>query len=291
MKLRKILALGLAACMMIGVLAGCGGSSDGGDAPAPAESEAAAPAADGAETEAAGGDAAAPLYEQAAGQTYVVGTDTTFAPFEFEDDNGEFTGIDIRLLEAIADEMGFTVEWQILGFSASVAALEAEQVDAVMAGMSITEERMQKYDFSDSYYDANIGVAVSADSDITDLEGLRGATVVVKNGTTSMQYAELIAPDYDMNLLYVDESSVMYQYVESGQAAACFDDYPIMQYEIARGNISLQIISQTEGEFVYPTALAVLKGNYPELVAAFNEGLARLQADGTYDAILADYFG
>ncbi|MBQ3400895.1 MAG: hypothetical protein IJG61_05785, partial [Lachnospiraceae bacterium] len=69
MKLRKILALGLAACMMIGVLAGCGGSSDGGDAPAPAESEAAAPAADGAETEAAGGDAAAPLYEQAAGQT------------------------------------------------------------------------------------------------------------------------------------------------------------------------------------------------------------------------------
>ena len=257
MKLRKILALGLAACMMIGVLAGCGGSSNGGnDAPAPAETEAAAP-----ETEAAGGEAAAPLYEQAAGQTYVVGTDTTFAPFEFEDDNGEFTGIDIRLLEAIADEMGFTVEWQILGFSASVAALEAEQVDAVMAGMSITEERMQKYDFSDSYYDANIGVAVSADSDITDLEGLRGATVVVKNGTTSMQYAELIAPDYDMNLLYVDESSVMYQYVESGQAAACFDDYPIMQYEIARGNISLQIISQTEGEFVYPTALAVLKGN------------------------------
>ena len=282
MKIKKLIALGLAACMMIGVLAGCGGSSDSGSDAAP-ETEAAAP-----ETEAADEGA---LYEQAAGQTYVVGTDTTFAPFEYEDDNGEFTGIDIRLLEAIADEMGFTVEWQILGFSASVAALEAEQVDAVMAGMSITEERMQKYDFSDSYYDANIGVAVAAGSDITDLEGLRGATVVVKNGTTSMQYAELIAPDYDMELLYVDESSVMYQYVESGQAAACFDDYPIMQYEITRGNINLEVIHQTEGDYVYPTALAVLKGNYPELVAAFNEGLARLQADGTYDAILADYFG
>ena len=103
------------------------------------------------------------VYSLAEGQTYVVGTDTTFAPFEFEDDNGEFTGIDILLLEAIAEEMGFTVEWQILGFSASVTALEANQVDAVMAGMSITEERMEKYDFSDSYYDCAIAVAVPAE--------------------------------------------------------------------------------------------------------------------------------
>ena len=103
------------------------------------------------------------VYGEAEGKTYVVGTDTTFAPFEFEDDNGEFTGIDILLLEAIAEEMGFTVEWQILGFSASVTALEANQVDAVMAGMSITDERMEKYDFSDSYYDCAIAVAVPAE--------------------------------------------------------------------------------------------------------------------------------
>ena len=103
------------------------------------------------------------VYAEAEGKTYVVGTDTTFAPFEFEDDNGEFTGIDILLLEAIAEEMGFTVEWQILGFSASVTALEANQVDAVMAGMSITDERMEKYDFSDSYYDCAIAVAVPAE--------------------------------------------------------------------------------------------------------------------------------
>ena len=103
------------------------------------------------------------VYSAAEGQTYVVGTDTTFAPFEFEDDNGEFTGIDILLLEAIAEEMGFSVDWQILGFSASVTALEANQVDAVMAGMSITDERMEKYDFSDSYYDCAIAVAIAAE--------------------------------------------------------------------------------------------------------------------------------
>lgn len=103
------------------------------------------------------------VYSLAEGQTYVIGTDTTFAPFEFEDDNGDFTGIDILLLEAIAEEMGFTIEWQILGFSAAVTALEAGQVDAVMAGMSITDERMEKYDFSDSYYDCAIAVAVPAE--------------------------------------------------------------------------------------------------------------------------------
>ena len=103
------------------------------------------------------------LYEQVKGKTYVVGTDTTFAPFEFEDDNGEHTGIDIELVEAIADEMGFNVEWSILGFSAAVTALEANQVDAVMAGMSITDERCEKYDFSVSYYDCAIAVAVAAD--------------------------------------------------------------------------------------------------------------------------------
>ena len=103
------------------------------------------------------------VYSLAEGQTYVIGTDTTFAPFEFEDDNGDFTGIDILLLEAIAEEMGFSIEWQILGFSASVTALEAGQVDAVMAGMSITDERKEKYDFSDSYYDCAIAVAVPAE--------------------------------------------------------------------------------------------------------------------------------
>ena len=103
------------------------------------------------------------VYSLAEGQTYIIGTDTTFAPFEFEDDNGDFTGIDILLLEAVAEEMGFTIEWNILGFSAAVTALEANQVDAVMAGMSITDERMEKYDFSDSYYDCAIAVAIAAE--------------------------------------------------------------------------------------------------------------------------------
>lgn len=232
---------------------------------------------------------AAEPYEAAKGKTYIIGTDTTFAPFEFENDKGEHTGIDIQLLEAIADEMGFKVDWQILGFSASVAALEARQVDGVMAGMSITDERKKKYDFSNAYYDCNIAVAVAAGSPITSLEELRGKPVVVKTGTTSSIYAEQLSKEYDLELLYIEESAVMYQYVSSGQAVACFEDYPIIQYEIARGNVNCKVIATSD--FGYPTGLAVIKGNVPELLAAFNEGFARLKANGTYDAILATYFG
>lgn len=228
-------------------------------------------------------------YEDAAGKTYVVGTDTTFAPFEFENDDGEFSGIDIKLVNAIAEEMGFSVDWQILGFSAAVTALEAGQVDAVMAGMSITDERELKYDFSDSYYDCAVAVAVASDSEIASLEDLKGQTVVAKTGTTGAQYAEEVAAEYGMDLTYVEESALMYSYVKSGQAAACFEDYPIIQYEINRGTVDCKVINTSD--YAFPCGFATMKGAHPELVAAFNEGFSRLKENGTYDAILAEYFG
>ena len=82
--------------------------------------------------------------ESETGKTYVIGTDTTFAPFEFTTDAGDFVGIDIDLMNAIAEDQGFTVEFNSLGFNAAVQALEAGQVDGVIAGMSITDERKEK---------------------------------------------------------------------------------------------------------------------------------------------------
>ena len=271
--MKKTLMLVLTLVLTFALLTGC----------------AATPATTAAAAETTAAADAAPLYEQAAGKTYTVGTDTTFAPFEFEDENGKHTGIDIQLVDAIAAEMGFKVEWQILGFSASVTALEANQVDAVMAGMSITEERLKKYDFSDSYYDFTTAIAVADDSGIKTLEELKGKPVVAKTGTTGAQYAEKLAPTYGWEVLYVEESAMMYTYVESKQAYACFEDYPIVQFEISRGNIKNTVIHTSEDAL--PTGFATMKGAHPELVAAFNEGLKRLKANGTYDKILATYFG
>lgn len=270
--MKKYLALTLAIVLCLALFVGCGTKTD--DSAASPEASAAADAQP---------------YDAAVGQTYTIGTDTTFAPFEFEDETGVHTGIDIQLLDAIAEEMGFTVEWQVLGFSASVAALEAGQVNAVMAGMSVTEERQAKYDFSDSYYDSTTAIAVAADSTIASLDELKGATVVAKTGTVGAAYAESLVADYALNILYVEDSATMYTSVESGQAVACFEDYPIVQYEISRGNVACKVISQSEDSDPY--GFAVMKGTNPELIAAFNEGLTRLKDSGKYDEILATYFG
>ncbi|KAF6600979.1 transporter substrate-binding domain-containing protein, partial [Paenibacillus sp. EKM208P] len=75
---------------------------------------------------------------------YDIGTDTTFAPFEFEDVDGKFVGIDMDLLAAIAKDQNFEYTIKPLGFNAAVQALETNQVDGVIAGMSITDERKRK---------------------------------------------------------------------------------------------------------------------------------------------------
>ena len=108
-------------------------------------------------------------------KTYVIGTDVTFAPFEFQDVNGEFVGIDMDLLKAIAEDQGFKYEIKPLGFNAAVQALEAKQVDAVIAGMSITEERALKFDFSDPYFDSGVIMAVDEDNEsVSSYEDLKG---------------------------------------------------------------------------------------------------------------------
>lgn len=117
-RVKRLTALLMASTLVFSLTA-CGSSSSDSTDAADDTSAAAEEATEDTSAEAETEEAA--LYEQAAGNTYVIGTDTTFAPFEFENDEGEHTGIDIELFEAIADEMGFTIEWQILGFSASVA--------------------------------------------------------------------------------------------------------------------------------------------------------------------------
>lgn len=92
--------------------------------------------------------------------SYIIATDTTFAPFEFQDANGEYVGIDMDLLKAIAEDQGFEYELRPFGFNAALQALEAGQVDAVIAGMNITPERQQVFDFSDPYFSSGVQFAV-----------------------------------------------------------------------------------------------------------------------------------
>lgn len=268
--MKKITALLAVAAMTLSLVA-CGGSKESSETTEAAET-----------TEAEGTEAA----ETTEGKTYVVATDTTFAPFEFENDNGEMVGIDLDLLAAIAEDQGFSYEVQVLGFSAAVTALEAGEVDAVIAGMSITDERAQKYDFSEPYYDSGVGMAVAADSDIASYEDLKGLQVAAKIGTEGCTFAESIADEYGFTIIQFEDSASMYQDVLSGTSAACFDDYPVLGYEISRGTALKLPLTMEKGSSY---GFATLKGEAPELVEMFNAGLANLKESGKYDEILNTY--
>lgn len=222
-----------------------------------------------------------------AGKHYVITTDTTFAPFEYRD-GGELVGIDMDILAAIAEEEGFTYEVQSLGFDAALQAVTSGTADMAIAGASITEERKQMYDFSDPYFDSGVQMAVPKSSDITGYEDLAGKTVTAKTGAEGEAFAKSIADQYGFEVYSVDQASTMYQLVAAGQAVAVFDDYPIIAYGITQGQ-DLKIVTDKERGSSYGALVA--KGKNQELLAAFNEGLAKIQSDGTYDQILEKYLG
>ncbi len=234
---------------------------------------------------ACGGGAEAPAEGDA--KTYVIATDTTFAPFEFQNDAGEYVGIDIELLAAIAEDQGFEYELQTLGFNAAVQALEAGQADGVIAGMSITEERKAKFDFSEAYFDSGVVMGIAADNEeIKSYEDLAGKKVAVKIGTEGQTFAESIKEQYGFETVTFDDSSAMYLDVKVGNSVACFEDYPVMGYGITQNN-GLKMVTEKEQGSSY--GFAVGKDQNAELLEMFNTGLANLKESGKYQEILDTY--
>lgn len=233
------------------------------------------------------GEKAAPNAED---KVYTIATDTTFAPFEFTDSSNNYVGIDMELLKAIADDQGFTYELKAVGFDNALQNVQSGQADGVIAGMSITEERKQIFDFSEPYYDSTVCCAAK-DSSITSLKDLKGKNVAVKNGTQSQKWAESIKDEYGFTVTIFDTSDVVYQDVDAGNSVACFEDTPVMSYAISTGNVKLTIIDEVDStsKFATPYGFAVSKGQNAELLKMFNDGLANIKKDGTYDKIIAKY--
>jgi ABC-type amino acid transport substrate-binding protein len=227
--------------------------------------------------------------EEAAGEKYIIATDTAFAPFEFTNENNEFVGIDIDLMNAIAEDQGFEVDIKPLGFDAAMAAVETGQADGCIAGASITDKRKEIYDFSDAYYDSYVCVAAAENGDIASLEDLKGKKVAAKTGTMGAECAESLKDEYGFKeIVYFADSDTMYQDVTTGNTVACFEDQPVMAYNCQQGN-GMKIIAEQKGEFSTPYGFVVLKDQNKELREKFNAGLQNLKDNGKYDEIIAKY--
>lgn len=219
--------------------------------------------------------------------SYTIVADSSFAPFEYQDESGNYVGIDMELIKAIAEQQGFTITIQNPGFDAALNAVQAGQADAVIAGMSITDARKEIFDFSNAYYTSNILLAVKNGSDIASYEDLKGKTVGAKNGTASYSFLEENKAKYGYTLKAFDEASSMYDSLNSGSIDALMDDEAVLLYAIQQGrNFATPIPGEKSGEYGF----AVKKGANPELIEMFNNGLAALVESGKYDEILNKYF-
>ena len=230
-------------------------------------------------------------YVSSTGKKWTIATDTVFKPFEYTDASGNFVGIDVDILAAIAEDQGFEYELKSLGWDASIAACQAGQADGMIAGASITDERKASgWTFSDGYYDSTQTLTVGADSTIAGFADLSGQTIAVKTGTQGASYAESLKDEYGFNITYFEDSPTMYQAVLGGQCVGCFEDTPIMKASIKDGDLALKVLDDTASDPA-PYGFAIFNADNQELLDAFNAGLADIKANGKYDEILAKYLG
>jgi glutamine transport system substrate-binding protein len=220
-------------------------------------------------------------------KVYKVGIDTTYPPFEYEE-GGEYKGIDIDIINAIAESKGFKIELSPMDFGGIIPSMQAGELDVAIAGMSITDERKKVVDFSDSYFEAGLTLVVGKDNtEIEGLSDLKGKKVAVKKGTTGAQFAQNNADKYGYEVVQFNDSPAMFQEVSNGNADVLIEDYPVIAYAIAQKDLGLKIVGDRLNGDQY--GIAVIKGENQDLLKKINEGLKELKDSGKYEEILNTY--
>jgi len=220
---------------------------------------------------------------------YKVGTEPTFAPFEYKDiETDEITGFDIDLIKAIAEEGGFEVAIQGLGFDALIPALQGGTIDIVASGMTIDEERSKQVDFTAPYVNSGLALAVVVNNDVIMSEkDLQGKTVAVQIGTTGAKKANALKDaGIVAKVLTYDTIDVLMAELTKGTADAVINDLPVTQEFINTGHNEVKIVGEPLDSEQY--GFAVAKGK-AELLEKLNSGLQVVMENGTYAELLEKY--
>jgi polar amino acid transport system substrate-binding protein len=247
------------------VVTACGGSSDSSD------------------TTTAGGGA----LELVKAGALTVCSDAPYEPFEFQAEDGTWTGFDMDVMRKIAESNELELEVTVQPFDGIWLAPAAGKCDVVASAMTITEERTQAADFTDSYFDAFQSLLVrKADAETyTSLESLKGKTIAVQTGTTGESYAKANATESKIQSF--DEASAMFLALESNQVDAVLQDYLINKERADKQGTSA--VSAKFEETPEQYGFAVEKGN-SALLQILNKGIKDLRDSGEYDTIYNKYF-
>ena len=278
MNRKKITALALTAAISAAVLAGCGSS---------AASSSAAPIADSAAATAdtAAADQLAQIKERG---TITIAMEGTWAPWTYHDENDNLVGYDVEVGTLIAEKLGVEPEFVEGEWDGLLAGLDAGRYDIMVNGVDITEERAEKYDFSEPYAYNRTAVITKGDNNtINALEDLNGKKTA---NTISSTYAQL-AEQYGAEVTGVDDLNQTFELLNSGRidatlnAEVTFYDYT---KEHPDANVKIAVLTQDANEVAIP----LRKGEESAaLREAINAAIDELRASGQLKELSEKYFG
>ena len=277
--MKKALSLMTAAALVLS-LAACGSTASSAASSEAVSSDAAS--SETASSEAASETETAELSTVEPGKL-IMSTNAAFPPYEMTTDSGEFEGIDIETAQAIADKLGLELQIDDMDFDAALLAVQQGKSDMVMAGVTVTDERQNVMDFTDSYATGIQSIIVKEDSDIASADDPAGKKIGTQRGTTGYLYC---SDDFgDENVVAYDDGLTAVQMLNNGQVdCVVIDNAPAKEFVAANPGLKLLDTAYVEEDY----AIGVGKGN-TELKDAINTALEELKADGTLQAIVDKY--
>ena len=275
---KKVLALTMAALMAASLTACGGGAKETTAADTTAADTADTTAAE--KTEETSAEAAG---TEAAGGVLVMATNAEFPPYEYHD-GGEIVGIDAEIAKAIADELGMELEIEDIAFDSIIPEITSGKADMGLAGMTVTEDRKQSVDFTDTYAKPSQKIIVKEDSAIASPDDLTGVIVGVQQGTTGDIYVSDLEADGTTVERYNKGFEAVQALSQGKIDAVVIDGEPAKTFVAQTEGLKILEESFTDEEY----AIAVKKGN-TELLEKINGALKTLKDNGTLDEIVAKY--
>lgn len=215
----------------------------------------------------------------------VVGTDATYAPMEYMDEKGEIVGIDIEIVDAIAEELGIEVEYKNIGWEPLFPAVDNDEVDFAVSSITITEKREESYDFTDPYYIANQLILVPDGSEITSFADLEeGKRVSAQINTTGHIVVQELLGETSSDILAAETMPLAITEMINGNAdASVGDNSTVNEYIKNNPNAEVETIEDDSFEKEY-YGLMVKKGN-DEVRELLNEGIEKIKENGKLEEI------
>ena len=214
-------------------------------------------------------------------QTLIMATNAEFPPYEFHEGD-DIVGIDAEMAAAVAEELGMDFQIVDMAFASIIPAVDSGKADIGVAGMTVTEDRLQNVNFSDTYATATQVVIVKEGSAIAGPDDLTGKKVGVQLGTTGDIYAS------DIKDAQVEQYNKGFEAVQALTQekidAVVIDGEPAKEF--VRDAEGLKILDEAFTEEEY--AIAIAKDN-EELLEKINGALAALKESGKLDEIVAKY--